>query len=71
MENPTRAPSWQTFDLPESFSVSTLTVLLNLAAPATAERLGEVDFPISCSPVPQQQFNHAVATLHSFFFPET
>ena len=50
---------------------STLTVLLNLAAPATAERLGEVDFPISCSPVPQQQFNHAVATLHSFFFPET
>jgi hypothetical protein len=50
---------------------ATLIVLLNLAAPATAERLGEVDFPISCGPVPQQQFNRAVATLHSFFFPET
>src|SRR5260221_5167308 len=51
---------------------STLISLLNLgAARATEERLGEVDFPISCSPVAQQQFNRAVAMLHSFFFPET
>ena len=51
---------------------STLIAQLNLgAACATEERLGEVDFPISCSPVAQQQFNRAVAMLHSFFFPET
>jgi len=51
---------------------STLISLLNLgAARATEERLGEVDFPISCSPVAQQQFNRAIAMLHSFFFPET
>ena len=50
----------------------TLIALLNLgAARATEERLGEVDFPISCSPAAQQQFNRAVAMLHSFFFPET
>jgi hypothetical protein len=51
---------------------STLIALLNLgAARATEERLGEVNFPISCSPMAQQQFNRAVAMLHSFFFPET
>jgi len=41
------------------------------AAAANEERLGEVDFPISCSPGAQMQFNRAVALLHSFFFPET
>ena len=40
-------------------------------ARADEERLGEVNFPISCSPAAQQQFNRAVAMLHSFFFPET
>ena len=33
--------------------------------------MGEVNFPISCSPAAQAQFNRAVALLHSFFFPET
>jgi hypothetical protein len=28
--------------------------------------LGQVNFPISCTPAAQQQFNRAVATLHSF-----
>jgi hypothetical protein len=41
------------------------------AARATEERLGEVNFPISCSPAAQQQFSRAVAMQHSFFFPET
>src|SRR6478752_3473557 len=41
------------------------------AARATEERLGEVNFPISCSPTAQQQFDRAVAMQHSFFFPET
>lgn len=38
---------------------------------ANEERLGEVSFPISCSPAAQTQFNRAVAMQHSFFFPET
>jgi tetratricopeptide (TPR) repeat protein len=41
------------------------------AARADEERLGEVNFPISCSPAAQAQFNRAVAMQHSFFFPET
>src|SRR5947209_2325971 len=41
------------------------------AAWANEERLGEVNFPVSCSPSAQQQFNRAVAMQHSFLFPET
>src|SRR5262245_8226927 len=40
-------------------------------ARADDARFGEVDFPISCTPQTQAQFNTAVAMLHSFFFPET
>ena len=51
---------------------STLIVPLSQAiARANEERLGEVKFPISCSPAAQQQFDRAVAMQHSFFFPET
>src|SRR5262245_66011689 len=32
---------------------------------------GKVHFNISCSPAAQQQFDRAVAMLHSFFYPET
>src|SRR3954447_23743606 len=31
---------------------------------------GEVSFPISCSPDSQRRFNHAVWTLHSFWYEE-
>ena len=48
-----------------------LIVLLQPAARAEEERLGEVSFPISCSPAAQQQFNRGVALLHTFFYPET
>jgi hypothetical protein len=34
------------------------------------EKLGKVDFPISCTPEAQAQFNRAVAMLHSFWFPQ-
>src|SRR3981189_4018021 len=52
--------------------ISTLIAPLDqTVARAAEERLGEVDFPISCSPAAQQQFNRAVAMQHSFFFPET
>ena len=51
---------------------STLIAPLSQAvARANEERLGEVNFPISCSPAAQQQFDRAVAMQHSFFFPET
>src|SRR5919109_748998 len=38
---------------------------------APNEQLGKVHFPVSCSATAQQQFDRAVALLHSFFFPET
>jgi hypothetical protein len=35
------------------------------------EKLGTVHFPVSCTPEAQQQFDRAMALLHSFFYPET
>ncbi len=35
---------------------------------ATAEKLGEVNFPVSCSAEAQQEFNRAMALFHSFWF---
>ena len=52
-------------------TVAFLLALLQPAAQAEEERLGEVSFPISCSPAAQQQFNRGVALLHTFFYPET
>src|SRR5260221_6587818 len=31
------------------------------------EKLGKVHFPVSCTPAAQQQFDRAVAMLHSFW----
>ncbi|OLE39941.1 MAG: hypothetical protein AUG00_00030 [Candidatus Rokubacteria bacterium 13_1_20CM_2_70_7] len=48
-------------------------VLLVPAASAqqpAKEKLGTVDFQVSCTPAAQAQFNRAVALLHSFWFPE-
>jgi hypothetical protein len=42
-----------------------------LAQPSAGEHLGEVHFPISCSGSAQQQFDRALAMVHSFFYPET
>ncbi|HKG20546.1 MAG TPA: hypothetical protein VKC34_01490, partial [Blastocatellia bacterium] len=36
----------------------------------TTEKLGEVNFPISCQPSAQQKFNRALALLHSFQYVE-
>ncbi len=38
---------------------------------ANAEKLGQVQFKTSCTPVAQRQFERALAMLHSFYFPET
>ncbi len=35
-----------------------------------SEKLGQVNFPISCSRPAQQQFNRAAALLHSFWYEE-
>ena len=35
------------------------------------QKLGTVHFAVSCTPAAQQQFELALAMLHSFFFPET
>ncbi|HKQ50755.1 MAG TPA: hypothetical protein VJT74_00200 [Pyrinomonadaceae bacterium] len=36
----------------------------------TSEKLGRVNFPVSCTPQAQRQFNRAVAWLHSFEYEE-
>ncbi|MBV9251022.1 MAG: hypothetical protein JO227_17460, partial [Acetobacteraceae bacterium] len=33
-------------------------------------KVGEISFPISCTPAAQQQFNRSVAILHSFWYEE-
>src|SRR5687767_7894226 len=32
--------------------------------------LGQVDFPVSCTPEAQQRFNHAMALLHHMTYPQ-
>src|SRR5262245_19807632 len=54
-------------------TISLLTIFalsLSLRIAWAQEKLGKVDFPISCSPEAQAQFNRAVAMLHSFWFPQ-
>src|SRR5262245_20671152 len=45
-----------------------LGLLFPLAAGAHDEKLGTVNFPTTCSPAAQKEFNRAVAMLHSFWF---
>src|SRR5215475_5017340 len=53
-----------------------LTVIAFLSAPdviaqeKTTEQLGKVNFPVSCSPKAQEQFERGVAMLHSYWFTE-
>ena len=44
-----------------------LFVLLLPARSHGEQQFGAVNFPVSCSPAAQEQFNRAVAMLHSFF----
>ena len=41
------------------------------APPERAEKFGSVQFPTSCKPNADAQFQRAVAMLHSFWYPET
>jgi tetratricopeptide (TPR) repeat protein len=54
-------------------AVLALVLLVGLTgedSAGAAEKLGKVHFPVSCTPAAQQQFDRAVALLHSFWFPE-
>ena len=44
--------------------------LISPAASHEAEKLGRVDFPVSCGAEAQPAFDRAVAMLHSFWFPQ-
>jgi tetratricopeptide (TPR) repeat protein len=39
-------------------------------APGDMRSAGAIDFPVSCSPAVQAEFNRGVALLHSFFYEE-
>jgi len=63
------------------FSASLLVACLCATPPANgqeghqhrhdpAEKLGQVNFKVSCSPPAQKQFNRALAWLHSFEYEE-
>ena len=43
----------------------------DVAAQSAPGQYGTVNFPVSCRPGVQEQFERAVAMLHSFFYPET
>jgi tetratricopeptide (TPR) repeat protein len=58
----------------KSFVLLTVLTLLpasaGIAQEKTTEQLGKVNFPISCSPKAQEQFERGVAMLHSYWFTE-
>src|SRR6185503_20525893 len=41
------------------------------AAHEAMEKLGNVNFPVSCKPEVQPAFNRAVAILHNFWYPQS
>jgi len=46
----------------------TFVVLISASAARAQEKLGQVRFPVSCTAAAQQEFDRAVALLHSFWF---
>jgi tetratricopeptide (TPR) repeat protein len=54
-----------------SLTLSTLLLAsIVLAQEKAMERLGQVSFPISCTPAAQKQFDRGLAALHSFWYEE-
>jgi hypothetical protein len=43
---------------------------IGIAQEKVTEQLGKVNFPVSCSPKAQEQFERGVAMLHSYWFTE-
>jgi tetratricopeptide (TPR) repeat protein len=57
----------------KSLAVASVTLLLTswIAAAHEGEKLGNVNFPISCNAEVQPAFNRAVAILHNFWYPQS
>src|SRR2546422_1891203 len=58
------------FSMRKPLSVALGLLLFVLLIPGrgdSQQEFGAVNFPVSCSPAAQEQFNRAVAMLHSFF----
>jgi len=41
---------------------------LTISAAVAGEKLGEVNFPVSCNAAAQEEFNRGMALFHSFWF---
>lgn len=50
---------------------ATLALTCGLAAASEGEKLGNVNFPISCKAEVQPAFNRAIAILHNFWYPQS
>ena len=48
----------------------TLCPRLVMAQEKAAEKLGQVNFPVTCTAAAQKQFDQALAALHSFWYEE-
>jgi hypothetical protein len=46
-------------------------VTSTFATAASAQDLGHVHFPTSCTPAAQEKFGRGVALVHSFFYPDS
>src|SRR5690348_4393625 len=53
-----------------AFILASCSAVSTLTGQESAERLGPVHFPISCTPVAQRQFDRALAMLHNFWYPQ-
>jgi hypothetical protein len=56
----------------KSLRIVSLVLALGAAAAAaqdrTTERIGKVQFPVSCGPAAQEEITRGVAMFHSFWF---
>jgi len=52
------------------FFASVIVLALALPSLAQEDKLGKVNFPTSCDPKVQAQFERGVAMLHSFWYSE-
>ncbi|MCU1267117.1 MAG: hypothetical protein JWM21_3435 [Acidobacteria bacterium] len=51
-------------------SIALVTMSQEMHRHDPAEKLGQVNFPVSCNAAARKQFNHALALLHSFQYSE-
>jgi hypothetical protein len=50
--------------------ITLLSPRVVMAQEKAAEKLGQVQFPVSCSAAAQKEFDRALAALHSFWYEE-